>query len=80
MADAIPTREELIATRMGVPEIGEFLGADSLTYLSINALRRAEGKDQGRFCEGCFTGEYPVDPHPDRLRMNSNPDPKCYLH
>jgi amidophosphoribosyltransferase len=63
-----PTRDELIATRMGVPEIGEFLGADSLTYLSINALRRAEGKDQGRFCEGCFTGEYPVDPHPERLR------------
>jgi len=63
-----PTREELIATRMTVPEIAKDLSADSLKYLSLNGLRRAEGEDQGRFCEGCFTGQYPVDPHPDRLR------------
>jgi amidophosphoribosyltransferase len=63
-----PTREELIATRMTVPEIAKELTADSLKYLSLNGLRRAEGEDQGRFCEGCFTGQYPVDPHPDRLR------------
>jgi amidophosphoribosyltransferase len=63
-----PTREELIATRMTVPEIAKELTADSLKYLSFNGLCRVEGEDQGRFCEGCFTGQYPVDPHPDRLR------------
>jgi amidophosphoribosyltransferase len=62
-----PTREELIATRMDVDGICEFLGADSLTYLSLHSLRRAQGAQQGRFCEACFTNEYPVDPHPDRL-------------
>ena len=52
---------------MPIGDIGEFLMADSLSFLTLGALRRVEGKDQGRFCEGCFTGEYPVDPHPDRL-------------
>ena len=62
-----PPRDEMIATRMPIGDIGEFLLADSLNFLTLGALRRVEGKDQGRFCEGCFTGEYPVDPHPDRL-------------
>lgn len=62
-----PTKDELIATRMGVSDICEYLGADSLSYISLAGLRRAEGEDQGRFCEACFTGDYPVDPRPDRL-------------
>lgn len=61
-----PTSDELIATRMGVSDIATALNADSLAYLSIAGLRRVEGEDQGRFCEACFSGDYPVDPRPER--------------
>ena len=63
----MPTVGALIATRMGIGDIASHLGADSLAYLSLVGLRRVEGDDQGRFCEACFTAEYPIDPHPDRL-------------
>ena len=63
-----PTRDELIATRMGVEGICEYLNADSLGYLSIASLRRSEGEDAGRFCEACFTGDYPIDPVPEGAR------------
>ena len=61
-----PTPEELIAHRSSVEGIREFLGADTLGYLSLAGLREAEGTDAGRFCEACFSGDYPVDPHPQR--------------
>ena len=57
-----PDQAELIATRLDVDGIRDFLGADSLGYLSIEALREAEGSDKGKFCEACFTCEYPVPP------------------
>jgi len=63
----MPAGEQPVATQMGIADIAKALGADSLAYLSLVGLRRVEGDDQGRFCEACFTGEYPVDPHPDRL-------------
>ena len=63
-----PTADELIATRLSVSDIAEALSADSLAYISIAGLRRVEGEDQGRFCEACFTADYPVDPRPERLQ------------
>ena len=62
-----PVANEVIAARMGVAEITKYVTADSLAYLSLAGLRQVEGEDQGRFCEACFTAEYPVDPRPDRL-------------
>jgi amidophosphoribosyltransferase len=59
-------REELIAARMTVPEIGEFIGADSIGYLSLEGLLRAIGVSDG-FCTGCLTGNYPV---PVQLAMD----------
>ncbi|HEY7030900.1 MAG TPA: amidophosphoribosyltransferase [Thermomicrobiales bacterium] len=59
-------REELIAARMSVPEIGEFIGADSIGYLSLEGLLRAIGQSGG-FCTGCLTGNYPV---PVQLEMD----------
>lgn len=54
-----PYRDQLIGAKMSVEEMREHLGADSLAFLSqeglINSIR--EG---GRFCTGCFTGEYPM--------------------
>jgi amidophosphoribosyltransferase len=59
-------REELIAARMSVPEIGEFIGADSIGYLSLEGLLKAIGVSDG-FCTGCLTGNYPV---PVQLAMD----------
>jgi amidophosphoribosyltransferase len=56
-----PTREELIASSNSPEEICKFLGADSLGYVSLPALRRAVADTQGRFCTSCYTGNYPTD-------------------
>ncbi|MEC7946401.1 MAG: amidophosphoribosyltransferase [Myxococcota bacterium] len=61
-----PEQEELIAHRMSVAEIQAYLGADSLGYLSLEALREAEGDGRGGFCEACFSGDYPVQPQGGR--------------
>src|ERR1700737_608319 len=56
-----PTREELIASSNTPEEICKFLGADSLGYVSLPALRRAVNDTEGRFCTSCYTGVYPTD-------------------
>jgi len=44
-----------------VEEIRNFLGADSLGYLTIENLRAAVEDTTGRFCTSCFTGNYPTE-------------------
>ncbi len=61
------TRRELIAARMSVPEIKDYIGADSLGYLSVEGLIRSVGATKDKFCLACFTGEYPV---PVQLEMD----------
>jgi amidophosphoribosyltransferase len=56
-----PTREELIASSNSPEEIRKFLGADSLGYLSLPALRQAVNDTSGKFCTSCYTGVYPTD-------------------
>jgi amidophosphoribosyltransferase len=56
-----PTREELIAAQHSVPEIRDFIGADSLGYLSLPHLREAVGDAEGKFCTACYTGVYPTE-------------------
>jgi amidophosphoribosyltransferase len=51
---------ELIASQKSVPEIQEFIGADSLAYLSIGGVLDAIDLPRERFCFACFDGEYPV--------------------
>ncbi|HLH72330.1 MAG TPA: amidophosphoribosyltransferase [Chloroflexota bacterium] len=53
-------RNELIAAQKSVDEIKDFLGADSLGYLSLDGLVRAVKVSGSRLCQGCFTGHYPV--------------------
>jgi len=53
-----PNRKELIAGESNVKEIKEFIGADSLEYISIEGLHKAM-KSKG-YCDACFTGNYPV--------------------
>jgi amidophosphoribosyltransferase len=53
-------RDELIAARMSVPEIGRFIGADSIGYISLEGLLQAIDAPGEGFCTGCLTGIYPV--------------------
>jgi amidophosphoribosyltransferase len=43
-----------------VDEIREYVGADSLHYLSLEGMMRAVGRQDG-YCQACFTGKYPVN-------------------
>ena len=54
------TREELIAANHSVEEIRDFVGADSLAYISLEGLVEATRAPAGTFCRACFDGEYPV--------------------
>ena len=55
------TREELIAADKSVEEIGEEIEADSLAYLSNEAVADALDTSKADLCMGCVTGEYPYD-------------------
>ncbi len=55
------SREELIAADRSVEEIQDYIDADSLSYLSIEAITDALDKDHEDLCLGCVTGEYPYD-------------------
>jgi len=58
-----PNRQELIIQKYGhVDVVKDFIGADSLKYLSIKGLHIAvNGLKGSGFCDACFTGHYPVD-------------------
>src|SRR5713101_5185078 len=66
-----PTREELIASSNTPEEICKFLGADSLGYVSLPALRRAVSDTEGKFCTSCYTGVYPTDLVQLEVRRNA---------
>ena len=55
------SRDELIAADKSVDDIREIIGADSLSYLSIDAIADVLGRAKGDLCLGCVTGEYPYD-------------------
>ncbi len=61
------TRWELIAARKSIPEIKEFIGADSLGYLSLEGLVGSVGLPKGSLCQACLTGDYPI---PVQLEMD----------
>ena len=50
---------DLIAHKRSVDEIREYVGADSLYYLSVDGMMRALKRTDG-FCQACFTGRYPI--------------------
>ena len=54
------TRQELIGADLGVEQIREYVGADSLGYLSLEGMVSATGQDVDSFCRACFDGEYPI--------------------
>jgi len=52
-------QDNLIAHKRTVAEISQFVGADSLYYLSLDGMMRAIERRDG-FCQACFTGQYPI--------------------
>ncbi len=70
------TRWELIAARKSIPQIREFIGADSLGYLSLDGLVRAVDLPRESLCLACLTGEYaiPVQLEMDKLALEALPE------
>jgi amidophosphoribosyltransferase len=57
-----PSKKELIAANKTVDEIREFIGADSLAYLSLEGLKQACGDgEKTTYCTACYTGRYPTN-------------------
>jgi amidophosphoribosyltransferase len=55
-----PHPAELIASSHTVEEIRQYLGADTLGYLSLDGMVHASAGDPQRFCHACFSGAYPT--------------------
>ncbi|HEX3187813.1 MAG TPA: amidophosphoribosyltransferase [Pyrinomonadaceae bacterium] len=55
-----PNKSELIAANMTVPEICEFIEADSLGYLSLEGMIAATGLSPDSSCVACWNGQYPT--------------------
>ncbi len=60
-----PEEGELLASHMTVAEMSAHIGTDSLAFVSMDGLYRAMGEpgrdpEAPRFCDACFTGEYPT--------------------
>ncbi len=82
-----PERSKLLAARMELEAMREFIRADSLAFISIDGLYRAVGTT-GRnsrtpqFCDACFTGDYPTSLTDLSMRERASPqlpfaDPKA---
>jgi amidophosphoribosyltransferase len=63
-----PDRDKLLAARMSEDEMRDWIGVDSLKFISLDGLYRAAGAAKGRdraspqYCDACFSGDYPVAP------------------
>ena len=53
-----PSSEELVAAQMDIPELCEKIGADTLRYISCEALCEAIGLPRTELCTACFDGNY----------------------
>jgi amidophosphoribosyltransferase len=62
-----PTRSELVASSHTNEEIGRYITADSLGYLSLDGMleavtnTRGFAMGRGEFCHACFSGDYPIE-------------------
>ncbi|MDR0930651.1 MAG: amidophosphoribosyltransferase [Clostridiales bacterium] len=72
----IPSRDDLIANQYTIDEICKLIGADSLGFLSIDSLHNLVkcDSDAPTFCNGCFSGEYPIEVPEDYERVHKD---KC---
>jgi len=64
-----PTKKELVASKHDIAWIRDFIGADSLEYLSLEGMLNSMPLPKENFCTACFTGKYPIN-HACRLSKN----------
>ena len=61
-----PVQDQLLAANSSLEEMCDFIGADSLTFLTVDGLYKAMGHKKGRdndnpaYTDHCFTGDYPT--------------------
>lgn len=55
-----PTKKELVASSHTIEEIRQFVGVDSLKYLSLEGMLNSMMLPKEEFCTACFTGDYPT--------------------
>ncbi|MGN0753187.1 MAG: amidophosphoribosyltransferase [Aristaeellaceae bacterium] len=71
----VDSQENLIACRLpDEAAIARAIGADSLAYLSVRDAHRLAGDEGGCYCDGCFTGQYPI-PIPEEQGKNKFEQP-----
>jgi len=68
------SKGELAAAWMTLEELTEYIGANSLGFLSIEGAKRSVADDEHRFCLACFNGDYPI-PVPPELKKHAFDDP-----
>ncbi len=57
-----PSKKELIAANNSLEQIREYIGADSLAYLSLEGMKKACGDgEKTTYCTACYTGKYPTN-------------------
>ncbi|MBI5280724.1 MAG: amidophosphoribosyltransferase, partial [Candidatus Solibacter usitatus] len=69
-----PTKRELIAANQSIDEIREFIGCDTLAYLSLENLGQAVADEGDQYCYACYTGRYPTELVNIEELMTSRPD------
>lgn len=69
----IPTRHELIASAKSVDEICKYIGADTLGYLSLDAVLKSV-EDKNQYCSACFSDSYPTTIANDEKQRNLFPE------
>ena len=57
----VPSKDQLVACNYTMDGIKELIGADSIGFLSVNSLKKIIPIANCQFCDGCFSGKYPVD-------------------
>ncbi|MCR5349971.1 MAG: amidophosphoribosyltransferase [Acholeplasmatales bacterium] len=58
----VDSQENLIACKYDtVDEICKYIGADSLAYISISGIHKLANDLKCHYCDGCFTGKYPIN-------------------
>ncbi|MCC6376642.1 MAG: amidophosphoribosyltransferase [Microbacteriaceae bacterium] len=65
------SRAELLATGLGVDEVCQAIGADSLGYLSLEGMIESTKQPKSSLCTACFTGKYPI-PIPEEGLIGKN--------
>ncbi|MDA3967511.1 MULTISPECIES: amidophosphoribosyltransferase [Helicobacter] len=55
-----PTKSELISANMSNDEVCKYIGANSLSFLSLEGLKNSIGDGNYKFCQACFDGKYIV--------------------